>query len=287
MSSTEFGSETEKQTEAAPKVLSEGYYRRLYELEEQHWWFQGTRVISAGLLDRYIKGRTDLQVLDVGCGTGIVLGWLERYALPQAIYGIDLSQYALNFCRQRHYRNLALGSTLALPFEAGSFDLVISADVIQHLPRNGGDHQALAEMARVLRPGGLLYLRTNSSMGVGQVRAEEEASYQRYNRAELLAQFESVGLQVEQASYINLVMSAWSSLKGKIKKIVSRPQTGHGHSHAHGVDHGLAVRLLPPRLAWLNRLLLGLLRLEAFYLAGPGRSLPFGHSQVFVLRKKG
>lgn len=62
------------------------------------------------------------------------------------------------------------GSTLALPLESGTADLVITLDVVQHLPLNGGDRAALREMRRVLKPRGgppLADQRTGNSADQG------------------------------------------------------------------------------------------------------------------------
>ncbi len=280
-------------------MLSADYYQRLYDLEDQHWWFQGTRAIGQALLDVYFKGKSDLKVLDAGCGTGVSLGWLERYTRPEAIFGIDITALALQFCLTRQYKQLALASVLELPFPAASFDLVISADVLQHLSRQGGDTAALREMSRVIKPGGILYVRTNTSKGVGQVRAEVDSSYQRYDQDELTRKFEATGFVIERVTYINMLMSAWGTVKRKAKNLVpahhedhqphDNNSPGHQHSHEHEHNHnhnhdrGLAVKL--PRWRFLNRSLFGLMKLEALYLAKPGRQISFGHSQIFILRK--
>jgi ubiquinone/menaquinone biosynthesis C-methylase UbiE len=102
----------------------------------------------------------DLRVLDVGCGTGeITVRLAEMY--PQAsITGVDLIEHHLEVARAKA---AALGSRIrfesadafALPFDEGTFDLVVCRHMLQAVPR---PDDAISEMVRVARPGGRLHL---------------------------------------------------------------------------------------------------------------------------------
>ena len=109
---------------------------------------------AAGCDRRSWHGRPAGRVLDAGCGTGRNVRFLARYG---EVTGLDFSPVALDCCRQRGLTRLVRGSANALPFAAGSFDLVTSFDVLT----SGGvqDAEALPESARVLRPGGHLLVR--------------------------------------------------------------------------------------------------------------------------------
>jgi ubiquinone/menaquinone biosynthesis C-methylase UbiE len=88
------------------------------------------------------------QVLEVGCGTGLIL---ERLAtVSQRAVGVDVSAGMLNKARERGLE-VVLGSATDLPFADESFDVVCSFKVLAHVPDIG---TALAEIARVTRPGG-------------------------------------------------------------------------------------------------------------------------------------
>ncbi|MCU0512495.1 MAG: methyltransferase domain-containing protein [Anaerolineae bacterium] len=98
----------------------------------------------------------DARVLDLGCGRGGVLEQLDDVAL-RAI-GIDPDTASL---REHRLPGLPLAAATAvdLPFAAGTFDLVICAWVLEHLPDPA---RTLAEVARVLRPGGaFIFLAPN------------------------------------------------------------------------------------------------------------------------------
>jgi len=88
------------------------------------------------------------RVLEVGCGTGLILQRVAPHA-AEAI-GIDLSPGMLEAARARGL-DVREAPATALPFEDGRFDLVYSFKVLAHVPEIG---TALEEMARVTAPGG-------------------------------------------------------------------------------------------------------------------------------------
>ncbi len=99
------------------------------------------------LVARYGRGR---DVLECGCGTGLLL---ERFAkFARSAKGIDLSPGMLEHARARGL-DVVEGSVTELPFPDASFDVVCSFKVLAHVPDIG---RALAEMARVTRPGGTI-----------------------------------------------------------------------------------------------------------------------------------
>ncbi len=111
------------------------------------------RFVLGRMLGRRVGGR---QVLDFGCGAGRFTGWfLDRGA---RYLGVDLSPAMLENARRRHpgadFRLLE-ESRLAEP--ADHFDLAVSVTVLQHNPYRA-QSEALDELLRVVRPGGLLCL---------------------------------------------------------------------------------------------------------------------------------
>src|SRR5262249_40917396 len=155
----------------APQIFQPEYYQRLYDIEEKHWWAQGMRDAMDALLSKATQGKRNIRALDIGCGTGLLMNYLkERYQLDGEVVGLDVSEHALKFCQQRGATKLILGSATEVPLPSKSFDLIICIDTIQHLAGNGADDVAIAEFGRLLAPGGLLYLRTNSRLGHVQLK---------------------------------------------------------------------------------------------------------------------
>lgn len=93
---------------------------------------------------------TGQDVLEVGCGTGLVLQKIARFA--RTAKGVDLSTGMLALARERGL-DVVEGSATDLPFESESFDVTCSFKVLAHVPEI---ERALAEMARVTRPQGMI-----------------------------------------------------------------------------------------------------------------------------------
>lgn len=96
------------------------------------------------------------RVLDLGCGPGALLDPLRRYGRPAWLVGLDPSPRLLGKARRRAPRTpLVCGDGLALPFAPGTFDAVVEVTVLHHIP---AWRDALAEVRRLLRPGGIFYI---------------------------------------------------------------------------------------------------------------------------------
>lgn len=97
-----------------------------------------------------------LRWLDVGCGNGAFTQLLVDGCAPAAVEGIDPSEAQVTYARQRpagRTANFRIGDALALPYADVSFDAAVMALVIFFVP---DPQKALAEMARVVKKGGLV-----------------------------------------------------------------------------------------------------------------------------------
>jgi SAM-dependent methyltransferase len=107
---------------------------------------------------RLIEERRSLRgscVLEVGTGSGVIANALvEATGAAGSVTSVDVVDERL---RGEGYRFVQVRGTI-LPFADGSFDIVVSNHVMEHVGDNGEQTRHLAEMGRVLRPGGLIYL---------------------------------------------------------------------------------------------------------------------------------
>jgi ubiquinone/menaquinone biosynthesis C-methylase UbiE len=116
---------------------------------------QWSRPAGAQFLD-WLGLPNGLRWLDVGCGNGAFTEVLLARGAPSEVIGIDPSQEQLAYARTRAGVAKALfqqGSAMALPFDDASFDVAAMALVITFVP---DPQQAVAEMVRVVRPGGMV-----------------------------------------------------------------------------------------------------------------------------------
>lgn len=128
------------------------YYDRFagtYERERHRGYHRLIDELELDLVRRYGTGR---DVFEAGCGTGLLLAEATRVA--RSAVGLDLSKSMLGPAQQRGLK-VVQGSLTAVPLPDQSVDLVYSMKVLAHVPPI---REALAELARVVRPGGHLLL---------------------------------------------------------------------------------------------------------------------------------
>lgn len=109
-------------------------------------------VVFNEMLNEDIKGR---KFLDAGCGTGL----FSKVACDRGadVYSMDLGENLLNEVKKKCNSNRVVGSILEIPFPDNTFDIVMSSEVIEHVP---DPKKAIAELYRVLKPGGIMVLTT-------------------------------------------------------------------------------------------------------------------------------
>ncbi len=238
-------------------------YRRMFEAEERQWWYAGQRAVALALFEPWARGRP-LSLLDAGCGTGYNLLALARFGRT---LGVDLSADAIEFCRERGVRAVR-GSVLRLPFADAAFDAVTSFDVIYH-DWVEDDREALAEMARVLRPGGALLVRVPALELLRGAHDAEVLTRRRYTLGELRALVEAAGLRVRGASYANALLFPVLLARRTLDRLFAR--------------HGSDVGFLPPLV---ERLFRGLMGVEACGVRC-GLRFPIGASALVLALKPG
>lgn len=238
-------------------------YRRMFEAEERQWWYAGQREVAGALLEPCVSASPALRLLDAGCGTGFNLLALAR--LGRAT-GIDLAPEAIRFCRERGVR-VARAGLLALPFPPGAFDVVTSFDVIYH-DWVSDDRAAVSEMARVLRPGGVLLVRVPALEALRGAHDAEVLTRRRYTRGELGALLESCGLAVVRSTYCNSLLLPLLFARRTLDRLLGR--------------EGSDVGFLPAPLEWLFRRVLGI---EAG-LVRRGFRFPLGASVIALAQRR-
>lgn len=120
-------------------------FSRDYDRGRDHGYHAMIDEIESGAVIELARGR---DVLEVGCGTGLVLQRVARNA--RSAKGVDLSPGMLAHAKDRGL-DVREGDATALPFDDASFDVVYAFKVLAHVP---DVDRAIAEMVRVVRPGG-------------------------------------------------------------------------------------------------------------------------------------
>ena len=248
-------------------------YRYLFKLEAELWWFVGMREVSAALLDPVLGPERERAILDAGCGTGGNLAWLRRYAGGGEVVGLDLVGDALAYCRGQGHGPLVQASATDLPFADARFDLVTSFDVLGQLPGAGAGERAAREMFRVLRPGGVAFVRAAAYEWMRSGHDAALGTHRRYSLGELRGELERAGFRAARATYANSLLLPLAALRRQVLKRLRL------------ADAGSDVKPLPESLGWLNGIFKQALLREARWLRRPHSVLPAGLSAVCVAEK--
>jgi ubiquinone/menaquinone biosynthesis C-methylase UbiE len=150
-----------------------------YDRDEPHFRPENREKVRMNLL-RVAERTGTGRLLDIGCGTGFVISLLAKTF--DEVHGIDPTRAMLDKV-DTSPGNITLHEGVAedLPFPDASFDLVTAYSVLHHL----ADHRpALAEVARVLRPGGVFYVDLEPNRAFWQ--AVDQAERTHGNRTEEL-----------------------------------------------------------------------------------------------------
>ena len=246
--------------------MNDEEFRLLDEIEEDHWWFQGRRMILRSLLGRHRPASSGpaSRLLDLGCGTG---GILRDRTEGMQCFGSDRSSLALEICRSKGFGRLVRADLVDVPFAADAFDLVLALDVIEHLEDDVG---FLRQAARLCRPGGRLIVAVPAFPSLWSEHDETFEHHRRYRAASLRRAVEAAGMEIERITHTNTfifpVAAFWRVVVGRLRR-------GGGRGH----DFFPVPRLL-------NTALAALYRLEAWWLRRG--DFPFGLSIVAVAHRR-
>jgi len=244
--------------------MMEHTYPILFEVEQSHWWYIGRRRIIASLVEQICRDVKDRRprILDVGCGTGANLLLLSQYGDAE---GVDISEDALMFCRERGLEQVKLGAGEELPYENGTFDLVTAFDVVEHMD---DELVGLREMRRVLRPGGKVLLFVPTFMFLWGLQDEVSNHRRRYRLPELRRRLDEAGFEVERTTYANITFFLPIYLVRKVMRLTGI-RTATENSINLSVLNGVFGRVLGSESTILRYM-----------------NLPFGISGLAVARVK-
>lgn len=246
-------------------------YEKMYHLEDTYWWFQGRLRIIQAVLDAYLPEAPRAgRVLDVGCGTGLML----KTAASWQPIGMDFSHLALAFCKSRGAGNVVQADVIRLPFADESLDLILALDMMEHVDR---DDLLIREFNRVLRPGGCLMATVPAHPSLWSDHDIALHHFRRYTWESLRRLLADGGLKPVKYSYAICFMHPLIVAFRMIQRLWQR-------STAVDENHRPRTHLIPLPQP-VNRLLIGMLELEAALLRRC--DLPMGTSLVTLARKSG
>lgn len=238
-------------------------YQKLFELEDSYWWFVGRRKLVTELIKTWMPHGTDGPILDVGCGTGGNLRFLENWGCGT---GMDLSPVALDYARRRKLSRLIQASGQALPFASDTFGLVTAFDVLYHRWVTN-DKSVVRECFRILRPGGWLLVMDSALPGLWSHHDEVFHARQRYTLNEIRGIVAGAGFRLHKLTYANSFL---------FPVALAFRWLGRWFPSCGDME-------MQPLPGWLNLALTGVLSLEATWLRWG--NFPIGSSGVCLARK--
>jgi SAM-dependent methyltransferase len=236
-------------------------------VEDQSFWF---RHRNACLMQTLARFPPDGAVFELGAGNGFVTSAFERaghecVALEPAVEG------ARN-ARLRGVRTVVCSTLESAAFQAGALPAIGLFDVVEHIEQDG---PFLTEVARVLSPGGRVYVTVPAYRWLWSDEDVEAGHFRRYSLRRMRRDLESVGLSVEYATYFFSPLLPPVFLFRTLPSLLRRRSTAPAsraaaqHAPAPGLFTRMLIKALDAELAWLRA----------------GRRMPFGSSCLLVARK--
>ncbi len=190
----------------ADTTYGKDYYEKTLRLHRKRWPFFCRVNESRGPILRFLNSvqRDGGKLLDVGCGTGSFLSLAEKHF---EAYGLDISSFAIKQAKENTEKTLLRQGSCedALPFQDDFFDIVTAFDLLEHLAEPA---QAVEEVARVLKPGGVFVASTPNLNSLGAKFKKEnwagfkDPTHQSMKlKKEWIRLFEEIGFRIMKIFY--------------------------------------------------------------------------------------
>lgn len=242
--------------------MNENEYQQLELLEKTYWWHIGRKDIIKKQLHKYFGNNRRIKILNIGCGTGGIIGLLEEFG---EVKNIDVSKTAVDIAKRNGYKNVFIYDGKNIPFKKHYFDIIIALDVLEHIE---DDLSALKLWKKYLKPGGYLLLTVPAYQWLWSEHDEALHHYRRYLASDLHRTLNLVGFKAIKRTYAIILFFPVIVGYRLIKSVFP------------GEEGGNTSYVILPNL--LNSILISILRLEArmlIYL-----SMPFGTSILFLAK---
>jgi SAM-dependent methyltransferase len=239
------------------------------EVEGRSFWCQSRNRMLRQVIERFTERSRPLDMLEVGCGIGGVVGEL-RNVQNLRLTASEIYLQGLRYARSRFPDVDFIQLDAAhMPFQ-GDFDVVGAFDVLEHIE---ADDLVIRGVNEALRPGGIFIVTVPQYPWMWSSLDEVVHHKRRYRRSELLRKLRDANFSVVFcSSFVTTLFPVMAA-----SRLLSRARTGPVDTKQAFASHVT----LP---AALNRLFDGVMRIDELVLRG-GFSLPFGGSLLAVARK--
>jgi len=247
-------------------------YDRMYQAEQQLWWYRILHQKVAGQIGKYFNERREISILDAGCGTGGLLSHLKRQEYTQ-IEGFDFSTDGVAFSQLRGLQVAQHDLTkLADYCPQKQFDVIICNDVFTYF----SDEiivDILKNVRTRLKPNGVFITNNNAHAAFAGIHDIVVGGQKRFVAADLKRLAQPAGLQINYTTY-------WSFFLSPLIMAVRAWQRFELRRGWVDLSQQASDVAVPPTP--INQMLYGLVKLEEKLL----RRGPFGSSVFMVMQAK-
>ena len=245
-------------------------FQLVFQAQDRHFWFKCRNRCIGAVIRSLPEVQPIRRVLEVGCGTGVVLSELERLFPSSLIIGMDLFGEGLQLARRR-FRGPLVRATVDRPVFSRAFDLVGAFDVIEHVY---DDRDILKRLRDQITPGGYLIVTVPAHQWLWSYFDEVAHHRRRYSRAELISKVSSAGFEVFYCSHFMAALLPLMWIKRMIMAERMVATAGHQAAVQSDVEISDVANSVLRVLSWPDAVLMR-----------KRISIPVGTSLLIVARK--
>jgi SAM-dependent methyltransferase len=176
-------------------------YRTFFNVQKQHWWFITRKTIVLDTINRHVKQTDNIKILDIGCGSGVMLNALEKIGQT---FGMDMADEAIAFSQEIFSGQVEKGLLPDhVPYAENFFDVITALDVIEHVEE---DVESLVTLHSRLVAGGKAVITVPAYQFLWSRFDELNEHKRRYTLTELDGKLKQSGFTVEKISYYNTLL---------------------------------------------------------------------------------
>lgn len=175
--------------------------QEMSNFEKTYWWHVGKKRLVVALMDTYV-GKKDLKILEIGSGGGEISKELLSYG---KVYANDISDYALQLCKEKGVSGLILGDITELDLSKyhETFDVVLALDVLEHIQ---DDVKAIQVVKGLLKPGGTFLINVPAYKFLWSAHDEVLHHKRRYTGYEISMKLSTQGFSIIKKTHFVFFM---------------------------------------------------------------------------------
>jgi SAM-dependent methyltransferase len=193
--------------------------KELYEItaqtEEKHWWYKTRRKLFENYINKFELDRQTASILDLGSESGTNLRLLKKLGFKN-YHGFDYNPLSKKFCEERNLGKVVIGDLCNSGLEKNQYDLILAGDILEHIE---DDKLAIAEIYKILKPGGKVLVTVPSFMCLWGSHDEMAMHKRRYLMSEIISKLREAGFEILESYYFNFFFFIPVFLLRKMEKI--------------------------------------------------------------------